>query len=128
MSKARHPLTMYTIATRLWCSIFRKRNFKFVAFFKNNLFFYRHWHDSLFQNDKISSRNRQERASEFFFFLIYPKCEQFSEMLHGNFYVVLNFEKNSSVYGPWTSIQSWTSAIHYFERRAARLLFRMNIN
>lgn len=62
------------------------------------------------------------------FFLIYPKREQFSEMLHGNFYVVLNFEKNSSVYGPWTSIQSWTSAIHYFERRAARLLFRMNIN
>lgn len=35
-----------------------------------------------------------------FFFLIYPKREQFSEMLHGNFYVVLNFEKNSSVYGP----------------------------
>lgn len=34
------------------------------------------------------------------FFLIYPKREQFSEMLHGNFYVVLNFEKNSSVYGP----------------------------
>lgn len=35
-----------------------------------------------------------------FFFLTYPKREQFSEMLHGNFYVVLNFEKNSSVYGP----------------------------
>lgn len=34
------------------------------------------------------------------FFLIYPKREQFSEMLHGYFNVVLNFEKNSSVYGP----------------------------
>lgn len=33
------------------------------------------------------------------FFLIYPKREQFSEMLHGNFNVVLNFEKNSSVLG-----------------------------